>query len=189
MKREVPSPKRRSIKPPSPNESPTQPPPVPFDKHFEVFKEVEARLKEHLDSPDAEKLLIGLRVAYDEKHSSNEPGVFPFTVETGYLEHIDIVLKYNLAKEVSEEELIEKTKLFPISMTDLDEVYGFAKKHLQAAAGVELNVGIFAQTKTNPISFVGIVCGCGGSKTKKTRVAGTNTTNSAMRSCKRGCSL
>jgi hypothetical protein len=188
MKRELPSPKQRSIRPPSPEESPTPAPPVPFEKHFEVFKEVEAKLKEHLDSPDSENLLIGLRVAYDEKHSSSEPGVFPFSIESGYLELIDIALKYNLGKEIPERELIEKTKLFPIQMPVLDTVYAFAKKYLQAAAGVELNVGIFTQTKSNPISYAGLACGCGGSTTKKTRVAGTSTTNSPLRSCKKGCS-
>src|SRR5262245_53214082 len=122
---------------------PEQPGPVPFEKHFEVFKSIEVMLKEELVSLDSEKLLIGLRVAYDEKDSSNEPGVYPFSVETGYLELVDNAQQCGWGEEVSEEELIERTMNSPIPIIVLDTMYEFAKTELEGAAGIELNVGVF----------------------------------------------
>jgi hypothetical protein len=164
-----------------------QPPPVSFEKHFEVFKSIEAILKKHLESLEGENLLIGLRVAYDEKDSSSEPGVYPFSVESGYLELVDNALKCGLGEELTEEELIESTMKFPLPMTLLDKMYGFAKTEFEGAASVELNVGVFTEVKSNPITYGGVACGCGGSTTKKLKVAGINTTNTTKASCRQGC--
>ncbi|MBI3150552.1 MAG: hypothetical protein HYZ21_00315 [Chloroflexi bacterium] len=161
--------------------------PVPLEKHYDVFKFVEDKLKSHLESFDKDHLLVGLRVAYDEKDSSNEPGELPYLVEFGYLELVDNALKCMVGEEVSEEELTEYTKNAPIPISLLDELYEYVKTELGAATSTELNVGVFTEVKSNPIRASGVTCGCGGSRIKRYRLVTNNLTGRSRWVCRLGC--
>ena len=58
---------------------------IPFEDHYQVFKEAERKLIEHLAKIGPEEFLIGLRVGYDFADSANEPGIFPYVIEFGHL--------------------------------------------------------------------------------------------------------
>ncbi|MBK8783124.1 MAG: hypothetical protein IPO22_15245 [Anaerolineales bacterium] len=161
--------------------------PVPFEKHYEVFTSIQTMLKEHLASLDRESLLIGLRVVYDELDSSSEPDFYPYSVESGYLELVDNAIKCGMGEDVSEEELIEKTRNAPIPITLLDEMYQFAYSELQAASNTKLRVGVFTEAKSNPIYYAGNACGCSSDTKKRKRFAGTSTTGKTIPSCGSTC--
>lgn len=161
--------------------------PVPLEKHYEVFTNIQTMLKEHLASLGRESLLIGLRVAYDELDSSSEPDTFPYSVESGYLELVDNAIQCGMGEEVSEEELIEKTKNSPIPITLLGEMYNFALAELQAASETELRVGVFTEAKSNPIDYAGSACGCSSDTKKNKRFAGSSTTSKTIKSCGTSC--
>jgi hypothetical protein len=161
--------------------------PVPIEKHYEVFTGIQTKLKEHLASLERESLLIGLRVAYDELDSSSEPDTFPYSVESGYLELVDNAIQCGMGEEVSEEELIERTKNAPIPMTLLDEMYELAHAELQAASETELRVSVSVEVKSNPIYYSSSGCGCSSNTRKKKRFAGSSTTSKTISSCGSSC--
>ena len=117
--------------------------PVPLDKHYDAFKNIEGRVKERLGELDHEYYLTGLRVAYDELDSSNEPDVLPFSVEFGYLEWLDQSIQCAKQEEFSEEELKVLTQNAPIPIDLLDQLFDSAKDELEKAANMDLSVGLF----------------------------------------------
>ena len=117
--------------------------PVPFEKHYEVFKQVEDKLKDHLSELEHEYFIAGLRVAYDEQDSSNEPGVLPYSVEFGYLGPLDTAIQCKESEELSDEELLNATKNAPISVELLDHYYAYIKESLEALTDTPLRVGIY----------------------------------------------
>lgn len=163
--------------------------PVPVEKHYRVFKDVERSIQEYLKGDPHEHLLIGLRVAYDEKDSSNEPGVLPYTIESGYLGFLDLLFNC-LSTEVPRDEgedVPEEKWAFPLPAAMMDELYEEARKSLQAAAGVDLNVGVFYVFTGSPTKAGGVRCSCGGQTNRKQRVTGSSTNGITSNSCRVGC--
>lgn len=162
--------------------------PVPVGKHYQVFKDVEQRIQDYLKGDPHEHLLIGLRVAYDEKDSSNEPGVLPYTIESGYLGFVDLLFNC-VSTEVSreEEEVPEEKWAFPLPAAMMDELYEEARNSLQAVAGVDLKVGVFYVFTGSPTHAGGVRCSCGGQTNRKQRVTGSSTNGITRKSCRVGC--
>ncbi|MEK6752950.1 MAG: hypothetical protein AABZ00_11880 [Chloroflexota bacterium] len=146
--------------------------PVPFLKHYEVFKTIEDKIMNHLEGLAQDYLLIGLRVAYDEKDSRNEPGVLPYSVEFGYLSLVDLAVRCAREEdETSEEELIQSAMQSPTPIQLLDDLYEYAKAELQSAAGAELTVGVSLELKGSLSSIAAIiVCSCNGVRGRKLRL-------------------
>lgn len=161
--------------------------PVPWEKHYEVFKSIEGNLKEYLNRQQQGHLLIGLRVAYDEKDSSNEPDVLPYAIETGYLEFVDLILRCGEPEEIEYEEMVERTSHTPLPITLVEEQLAIAKKGLEDAASGELNVGIELEVKNNPIHMYSVLCGCKGNSKKPKLLNGNNTTFRAAKACGKKC--
>lgn len=161
--------------------------PVPWEKHYEVFKIIEGNLKEYLNRQQQGHLLIGLRVAYDEKDSSNEPDVLPYAIETGYLEFVDLIRRCGEPEEIDYEEMVERTSRTPLPIELVEEQLVIAKKGLEDAAAVELNVGIELEVKNNPIHMYSVLCGCKGNSKKPKLLNGINTTIKAAKACGKKC--
>lgn len=161
--------------------------PVPWEKHFEIFKTIEGNLKEYLNSQQQGHLLIGLRVAYDEKDSSNEPDILPYSLETGYLEFVDMLLSCGEPEEIDYEEMVARTSRTPLPIQLVEEQLAIAKKGLEDAAAVELNVGIDLEVKNNPIYVYSIVCGCKGNSKKPKLLTSNNTNIRAAKACGKKC--
>lgn len=117
--------------------------PVPLEVHYEVFKDVERKIHKTLERTASKYLMIGLRVAYDEADSSNEPGVMPFKVEAGYLSLIDYTIDCVPFDEESPEEASDEVWDFPLSLEVMKEIYYETIERLEQAAGADLNVGVF----------------------------------------------
>ena len=117
--------------------------PVPLERHYDIFKSVEGKVKELLDGLDHEYYLTGFRVAYDLQDSMNEPGVLPYSVEFGYLGLLDLAVKCSEPEAISDEELKELTKNAPIPIDVLDELYDAADAALQEASAEKIRVGVF----------------------------------------------
>jgi len=121
---------------------------VPFEAHYQVFKNTEAKIIEHLGELDQEKFLIGLRVAYDFLDSSNEPEVLPYAVEFGYLGPVDSALKCSQNDQPIDEEIWKKTthngaSVHPLPLEFLNSLYDETKANLAKLTGDELKIGIF----------------------------------------------
>lgn len=140
--------------------------PVPLDKHYEVFKSVEARIQKQLNNLDHEYFVVGLRVAYDELDSSSEPGVLPFSVEFGNLGPVDVAARCIEGDELGEEQLAEAAKNSPIPLEFLDELLDVSKKELEAEAGVDLSVGVAVVLTGSPTLGYSVSCPC-KNRTKK----------------------
>jgi hypothetical protein len=134
--------------------------PVPFEKHYDVFKHVEQEVKDHLSGLDHEYFVAGMRVAYDEMDSSSEPGIFPHSVEFGYLGPVDADLQCKEPQEISKDELQQVFKNTPIPVALLDHFYAYSKETLDALADAPLKIGIaivLTGSSTEPYS-VGCYC-------------------------------
>ncbi len=139
--------------------------PVPVEEHYTIFKCAEDKITDHLAEFEHEYFVIGLRVAYDFKDSSSEPGVLPYTMEFGSLGPLDAALKCNAQEEEgTDEELSEATKGAPISIELLDRLYDYAKEALQSAATEELRVGVFVMIHGSSSSGGSVSCGCSSGK-------------------------
>lgn len=118
--------------------------PVPFEKHYELFKSVEDRLKKRLDELDHEYYPIGLRVAYDEEQSASEPGAMPYSVEFGYLGPLEAALEcHEKETQLEAEELEREARNAPIPISLLDELYDHVRATLEELAGKPLRVGVY----------------------------------------------
>ena len=117
--------------------------PVPFEKHYDVFKQVEDKLNDHLSELDHEYFVVGLRVAYDEMDSSHEPGILPYSVEFGTLGPLDAAIECAGQEEIGEDDLQQLTKNAPIPVDLLDHLYAYSKEALEALADTPLKVGVY----------------------------------------------
>ncbi|MBI5825049.1 MAG: hypothetical protein HZB18_13550 [Chloroflexi bacterium] len=163
--------------------------PVPLEKHYEVFKTIEDKIMNHLESLAQGYLLIGLRVAYDEKDSSNEPGQLPYSVEFGYLGLVDLAARCLREKEeTSEEELIQSAMQSPTPIQLLDDLYEYAKAELQSAAGADLIVGVSLELKSSLSNIAAIVvCSCNGVPGRKLRLVYNSILRRYRWVCRAGC--
>lgn len=141
--------------------------PVKFERHYEVFKDVEERLKDHLSDLDHEYFLAGLRVAYDVADSSNEPDVFPYRVEFGYLGPVDAAIECSEPQELSDADLLVGMRKGPISIELLDELFAQAKDTLVKEAGQELKIGVFVVLTGSPTLGYSVTCPCKNKTRKK----------------------
>lgn len=134
--------------------------PVLFEQHYEIFKNVETKVKERLGELVHEYYFTGLRVAYDSLDSSNEPGVLPYAIEFGYLGFLDLSLKCSEPQEISEEELKRITKNAAIPIEVLDELFAFTKESLEKSAQKDLNVGLFIAVNGSGPQGGSATCSC-----------------------------
>jgi hypothetical protein len=134
--------------------------PVPLERHYDIFKNVEGKVKERLGELDHEYYLTGLRVAYDLLDSSNEPDVLPFSVEFGYLEWLEVSLKCGEQEEYSEEELKRLTQNAAIPIDLLDQLFESAKDALEQAALADLSVGVFIGLNGSGNQGAAATCNC-----------------------------
>ncbi len=134
--------------------------PVPVENHYDLFKEIEGKFKDYLGGQEQDYLLIGLRVAYDVLESrKEEPGVFPYSVEFGYLEDVDYALQ--CGKDGSAEDIPAAFKHSPIPLELLDEMYEYAKAQFANWTNQKLGVGVYLTVKTamsTRSTGVGCVC-------------------------------
>lgn len=157
---------------PNPSEEPIHNPsqqsggPVPLEQHYGVVKYVEDRIHRHLNDLEHEYFVVGLRVAYDELDSSNEPGVLPFSVEFGILGPVDVAARCTEGDELGEEELLEAARNSPIPLELLDELLDTSKKELESAAGTQLSVGVAVVLTGSPTLGYSADCPC-NNRTRK----------------------
>ncbi|MFN8382091.1 MAG: hypothetical protein U0V02_09135 [Anaerolineales bacterium] len=162
---------------------------VPVEAHYEIFKNIEKTIQDSLRRNAHEELLIGLRVAYDDKDSSSEPGVFPYSIESGYLGFVDLLFQCPVQEKDREKEVGEEDWNFPISAELMDELYDTARDSLEAAAGegVELRVGVFYTFTGSPTKAGGVRCGCGNSTTKRDSKTGNSLVGVTSAKCDSKC--
>jgi hypothetical protein len=134
--------------------------PVPLDVHYNIFKSVEDGVKARLGELEHEYYLTGLRVAYDEMDSPSEPGVFPYSVEFGYLEWLDQTLQCAERRDISEDELKRQTQLSPIPIDLLDQLFDDAEGALEEAVGKDLRVGVFIALAGSGHRGAAATCNC-----------------------------
>lgn len=161
--------------------------PVPLEVHYEVFKDVEQKIHRSLDQTASKDLMIGLRVAYDELDSSNEPDVLPYSVEAGYLSLIDYTIDCLPPDEETPEKTEEETWSFPLPLSVMNELYNETRDRLQQAAGVDLNVGVFYVFTGSPAQGGATRCSCKKQKGKKLIVTVNPTTGKKTYTCVDGC--
>lgn len=137
---------------------------IPFKKLYDVFKSVEEMLKEHLDELEHEYFPIGLRVAYDEEQSFNEPGVMHDKVEFGYLGPVDAAAKCMEEEEQNAENLEKAEANVPITISFLDELYNHAKEELEGIAGKDLRVSVDLLIMGSPALGYSVSCPCPNKK-------------------------
>jgi hypothetical protein len=134
---------------------------VPMEKHYDVFKAVEGNLKEFLAKLDHRYTIAGMRVAYDELDSANEPFVLPYSVDFGFLGDIDKLRDSFRVKQVDDEEFADAVKESTIPLRRLDTLYKLAKDSLQeAAGGKELKVGVHIVLTGSQDEGFGVECPC-----------------------------
>lgn len=148
--------------------------PVPLEQHYDVFKRVEVKLKLLLDELDHEYYLTGFRVAYDLQDSSNEPYVLPYSVEFGYLELLDSIVRCGEPEDISDEELKRLTKNAPIPIELLDELYDFADAALQEATAEMIRVGIFIVLNGSREKGYAVTCCSASTPAARKRFRGLN---------------
>jgi hypothetical protein len=139
--------------------------PIPVEKHYQIFKSIEARLKEYLGSLDHDYFLIGLRIAYDRDQSASEPGVLPFSVEFGYLAPADEISKCHANEPVEngeavEEELRRRSQRAAIPFDQLKEFYAMTKVELESATSEPIRVGIAIVLTGSPVQSYVAQCDC-----------------------------
>lgn len=161
--------------------------PVPLEVHYEVFKDIEQKIHRFLDHTASRFLMIGLRVAYDELDSSNEPDVMPYVVEAGYLSLIDYTIDCVPPDEETAEKPAEETWSFPLPLSVMNELYNEARDRLEEAAGVDLSVGVFYVFKGSNAQGGGVRCSCRGQRGKRQIITVDPVTGKKTKTCVDGC--
>lgn len=161
--------------------------PVPLEFHYEVFKDIEKKIHQTLERTASKDLMIGLRVAYDEADSSNEPGVMPFKVEAGYLSVVDYTIDCVPLDEETPEEAADETWDFPLPLEVMKELYYETIERLEQAAGADLNVGVFYVFTGSPARGGATRCACKRKKGKTQIFVVNPTTGKKKSKCIDGC--
>jgi hypothetical protein len=140
-------------------------PPVPHETHYQIYKDVERQLKSYLASILADLkhdfFIAGMRVAYDELDSGNEPDVFPYTIEFGFLDTVDAAMKNCEGVDLSLDEIKSSMQKNNISIEQLDDLFACAKRGLEGATqDAELKVCLAFVLAGSPTETYGVSCSC-----------------------------
>jgi hypothetical protein len=142
-------------------------PPVPPEKHYDVFKTVESRIKDRLGNLQHPYYFTGLRVAYDLKDSSNEPYELPHSFEFGDLSVLDLYIKCGEQQKLTEDDFREITENAPIQYDFLKVLYEDTRAELQGATNEDLRVGVYIVLNGSKEQDYAMTCSCGNQRNKR----------------------